>query len=197
MRYGDNRQWNQDDADQRGSWFGLAISGLKFLISNQNNNSINHNLATSSTTTTTTNNNSSSSKNTNLQILGPSVLRKQLYDIPEYGTSNASSSDNKSKTFDHSKLSKNARLTKQALKQFNGSFSNYWNQRSSLHTNHDDYSDAGSLHTTRTLTDAASSAVPPQQNEEYRPSMTSSQIIHPSQGMPLYTNTLEKTVLLD
>lgn len=43
IHFGDKDQYNQD-ADQNGSWFGLAITGLKFLISNQNNHNVNHNL---------------------------------------------------------------------------------------------------------------------------------------------------------
>merc|ERR1712154_175195 len=70
-----------------------------------------------------------------------------------------------------------------ALQQFNGNFSNYWNQRSSLHSHHssdrgdDELSNGGSLHT---KTDGGSSTVP-HQTEEYHPYMTSSQIIHPTQ----------------
>ena len=43
IEFEDNNQYTTD-AGQNGSWFGLAMSGLKFLINNQHNNSINHNL---------------------------------------------------------------------------------------------------------------------------------------------------------
>eukprot|EP01084_Bolivina_argentea_P045562 83876_1 len=189
MQYHDNSNFSQNP-DQNGSWFNLAISGLKFLISNQSNDNINHNLNNSqSTTNSTTNTNPSNTKQQvhadhkhkhKIHLLGPSVFKKQLYDIPEYQSMQIKG-NNKSKI-----------LTQQALKQFNGNFSNYWNQRSSLHSHHssdhgsDNYSAGGSYtsqpntNTPITNTDGAGSTIH-QQNEEYKPFMTSSQIIHPTQ----------------
>ncbi len=87
-------------------------------------------------------------------------------------------------------------LTQQALKQFNGNFSNYWNQRSSLHSHHSSahsessaggsYTSQPNTNTPQTNTDVGGSIY--QQIEEYNPTMTSSQIIHPTQGMKIQWN---------
>ena len=131
--------------------------------------------------------------------MGPSVFKKQLYDIPEYQSTSHKNKGNKRKR----SIRTRSKLTKQALAQFNGNFTNYWNQRSSLHSHYgssngdhaddDMTSNAGSHHTNNTktshgaLTDGGSSTV----QHEHNPSMTSSQIIHPTQGLynctsPLY-----------
>lgn len=229
MDYSDHNQYTRD-ADQEGSWFGLAISGLKFLINNQRNDSINHdyqfrtksfflslsalfihciqslyrisiclwtlrsimyrsgNLQAPNNSTTATKHHNSQSK---LHILGPSVFKKQLYDIPEYqSTASSTSGDKKKNKGNRASLKTNSRLTKRALQQFNGNFSNYWNQRSSLHqTSEAGSTDAPSVRSkrshytnTRPMTDGGSSTVP-RPTEEYEPSMASSQIIHPTQGM--------------
>eukprot|EP00493_Phyllostaurus_siculus_P001406 UN01414 len=122
------------ESEQQGSWFGLAISGLKFLISNQQTNSLNtHNNGNSQQQSpqqlqqsqcVQPKQSQSMHNNDGICTLGPQFFKKQLYDIPEYQP-----------TADH-RLKTNARLTKQALQQFNGNFSNYWNQRSSLKSHH-------------------------------------------------------------
>ena len=142
-------------------------------------------------------------KKQKLHILGPSVFKKQLYDIPEY----QSTTDNNKKRKNSKQFKTNSRLTKQALQQFNGNFSNYWNQRSSLHSHYgssngehgDDEtegSNAGSIHTSQshgnitnnTKTDGAPSTIH-QNTDEHNPSMTSSQIIHPTQGINISNHT--------
>merc|ERR1740123_2535916 len=134
MEYTDHNQYTRD-ADQNGSWFGLAISGLRFLINNQRNDSVNHDYQSNSTSSpTATTHQYSQAK---LHILGPSVFRKQLYDIPEYQSTTSSSNGDqkkkKKKKCGRGSLETKSRLTQRALQQFNGNFSNYWNQRSSLH----------------------------------------------------------------
>jgi len=225
IRFGDVDEFNTDADQQGGSWFGLAISGLKFLINNQRINSINHNLQSSSSPTTPPNNTNANSANNNnstntshsstsppnnnpvkkrkkLHILGPSVFKKHLYDIPEYQPTTENSSDagsadkNKASNANYTAFKTNSRLTKQALQQFNGNFSNYWNQRASFRqygSSNGDHGDdeAGSIHTneshptttTKAPTDEGSSTVHPQ-TEEHHPLMTSSQIIHPTQDKP-------------
>lgn len=131
------------------------------------------------------------------------MFKKQLYDIPEY---QSTSDKNKGNKRNKRSIRSNAKLTKQALAQFNGNFTNYWNQRSSLHSHYgssngdhaddDMTSNAGSHQTnqshgantnnTRTshgaLTDGGDSTI----QHEHNPSMTSSQIIHPTQGITHY-----------
>eukprot|EP00486_Rosalina_sp_Unknown_P006115 CAMPEP_0201570140 /NCGR_PEP_ID=MMETSP0190_2-20130828/12253_1 /ASSEMBLY_ACC=CAM_ASM_000263 /TAXON_ID=37353 /ORGANISM="Rosalina sp." /LENGTH=485 /DNA_ID=CAMNT_0047993349 /DNA_START=103 /DNA_END=1560 /DNA_ORIENTATION=+ len=224
IQFGDNDQYTTD-ADQNGSWFGLAMSGLKFLINNQHNNNINHNLnppqsssnMNNPNVSSSTSSNANSAKNQNLgstkkvtetsqkpkklHILGPSVFKKQLYDIPEYqSTSDNNKRGKGGKGGSKRSIRTTSKLTKQALAQFNGNFTNYWNQRSSLHSHYgssngdhaddDMTSNAGSRHTndtnnakTATLTDGGSSTMH-HHTEEHNPSMTSSQIIHPTQDKP-------------
>eukprot|EP01083_Nonionella_stella_P172045 589270_1 len=175
MQYHTSSTYNQDE--DHGSWFGLAISGLKFLIQNQNNNNINHNLSAPHHSSTIPNTKRSPNEK-KLHILGPSVFRKKLYDIPER---------NEVQSTQNTQMKTNARLTKQSLQQFNGNFSNYWNQRSSLHSHShasdhgdmEEVSNAGSIQTNQTASTIHS---PNELNEEHHhPSMTSSQIIHPTQ----------------
>jgi len=193
LEYTDHGQYTRD-ADQNGSWFGLAISGLKFLINHQRNNSITHDDQSNNTSSPNstrpaakvTKHHDSSSK---LHILGPSVFRKALYDIPEYQSTAASTvsmDKNKNSRNSKTKSKPKSRLTQSALKQFNGNFSNYWNQRSSLRHN---VSSAGSTEAVSVrskggpLTDGGSSTVPIAA-EEPRPamaSMASSEIVHPTQ----------------
>jgi len=166
---------NMDDDDQNGSWFGLAISGLKFLINNQRIHNINHSLHAQSPSSTNSNLNmakthcTSSSSSSNIRhqkkirIVGPSSFKNALYGIPETQPTADNADDDSSASQQHQRqhpaaataLKKHSSsLTTQALQQFEGNFSNYWNQRSSLHSHygssngeHGDDEAGGSSHT--------------------------------------------------
>jgi len=196
LEYTDHNQYTRDADEQNGSWFGLAISGLRFLINQQRNDNANNHYQSDSPsspnpTTAATKHHDAQSK---LHILGPSVFKKQLYDIPEYqSTASSASGDNKKCKGTRPSLKTNSRLTKRALQQFNGNFSNYWNQRSSLHqTSEAGSTDAASVRSkrskrSRAMTDGGSSTMPrPTESVQPSPSMemASSQIIHPTQAKP-------------
>lgn len=187
MQYNNKPSTNEDFLNKdisESSWFGLAISGIKFLLNQDNSGKFQQPSSNSVSSQQSYN-----KKNSKLHILGPGVFKKQLSDIPEnpIRDHNRTKKKKKKKKFQSDERIADNALTKQALQRFNHNFNHYWHQRSSLHShNSDDQSIAGSTQnatTTKSVdnkTDGASSTVP---LNEYAPSMTSSQILHPSQDV--------------